>query len=100
MKKYTILDTRKLLGISRTAMQGILDREEIGTVMIGKRVYVTEEQLQKYLHSMESPSVEERRTGMVARVNEQLDAMGEMLLNAREEMLIKALAKAIAKQMA
>ena len=101
-KRYTIAKATEQLGISRYAMEGILEREEIVPVTINKRSYITQGQIDQFLANakvdavwkapMERASDEE----VVRKVNVELSKMGMMNLTAREEILVGILGRVLA----
>lgn len=100
VKKYSVKEAEGLLGVSRYAMDGIIDRGEIGTTLVGKRLFITERQLDTYMTAkeQESRSVIRERT-ILNRVNEELTKMEAMHMTAREEVLVDALYRAMSEQL-
>lgn len=96
MKKFTTTEVGKMLGVSRFAMDGILEREEIDYVVIGKRRFITQEQFDAYVNNMvHTKGSKAENKGVVDKVNDELKSMGAMAMTAREELLIEALGRAL-----
>lgn len=49
MEKYTISEIMELLGVSRNAVVEMIQRGDIGSIVIGKRTFILKEQYDFYL---------------------------------------------------
>jgi excisionase family DNA binding protein len=101
MKHFTTREVKEMLGISRSSMEGLMSRNEIGYIRIGGRRYITKEQYNEYIKSIENVMVEKPagdvalETGLVSRVNKVLIGLGKKTMSPRECDLIAALESAL-----
>lgn len=61
MKKYTVREVMDMLGVSRNAVVEMINRHDIGSIMIGKRMFVLKEQYDEYIErAIRPPRVTEK----------------------------------------
>lgn len=88
MKKYTMPEVEKMLGLSHVTVLEMVHSGALDTITLGKRKYCTPEQIDAYLNK-------DNKDDTAGRVDDVLESMGENRMNGRERILMEALIRVL-----